>query len=83
VRDDPSAEARGRIEGILEAIGPPPLRAAEGDPLRALRAVEVLERIGTPEAVRLLKKLGAGSPSAAAEAAEAAVERLDKTPGGK
>jgi WD40 repeat protein len=83
VRDETSSEARGRIEAILEAIGPPPLRAGEGDPLRALRAVEVLERIGSPEAVRILKKLASGTPSAAAEAAAAAVERLGQTPGGK
>jgi RNA polymerase sigma factor (sigma-70 family) len=44
-----SPEVRRRIEDILAAIPPPPLRLPlTGDALRGVRAIEVLERVGTP-----------------------------------
>src|SRR5262249_24781113 len=52
----PSVEQRRRIEQILDAIH------GVGSPevLRHLRAAEVLERIGNPEAQEVLKKLATG-----------------------
>ena len=48
----------------------------KGDRLRAYRAVEVLERIGTPEARRLLSTYARGAPGALlTTAAEAALKR--------
>jgi WD40 repeat protein len=52
---DPSAEAKERIEGLLKQADKVQGGAAEH--LRALRAVEVLERIGTPAARDLLREL--------------------------
>jgi hypothetical protein len=57
----PSAEARQRIERLLEkTIGLPDA----GEPLRIGRALAALERKGTPEAKRLLKDLAAGADGA-------------------
>ena len=61
----PSLEARRRIESIL--AGP---KSPLAEDLRRLRAIAVLERIGTPEARRLLEKLGSA-------AAQAALRRLN------
>jgi hypothetical protein len=56
-----SAEARQRAEGILrdmeKAITP-------AGTLRALRAAEVLEWVGTKEALALLRELASGAPEA-------------------
>jgi hypothetical protein len=63
----PSVEALRRIEEVLlklrakRAQGPWVL---SGEPLRQVRAVEVLERIGTPEAARLLARLAGGAAHA-------------------
>jgi RNA polymerase sigma factor (sigma-70 family) len=52
----PSPERKRRLEGILEAIGSPLLRLPlTGDALRGVRAIEVLERVATPEARTLLQ----------------------------
>jgi len=68
-----SAEVRQRAETLLAAAraAPPPTT------LRTLRAIQVLERIGTREAQQILRKLSAG-PVAARETRDAkeAVERL-------
>jgi WD40 repeat protein len=70
----PPLDPRRRIEkllGRLDAIRP---SAAH---LQALRGIEVLERIGSKEARRLLSKLAAGAAGAAVtEEAKAALERL-------
>ncbi len=69
-----SAEQRRRIENLLERLG-----GIEEDPerLRALRAVEVLEWVGTPAAQALLKRLAQGATTARlTEAARKALERL-------
>jgi WD40 repeat protein len=53
----PSMEARRRLEGILSAIPPTPIQIpAKGTTLCGLRAIEILERIGTTEARALLGK---------------------------
>jgi WD40 repeat protein len=54
----PSLEARQRIEHLLSKLEDDPAFPAEW--LQMLRAVEVLERIGTPEAVELLKTIAKG-----------------------
>jgi RNA polymerase sigma factor (sigma-70 family) len=73
VEGKPSEELRRRVLKLLERL--------EGVPapeqLRALRAVELLERIGTPEARRELERLAGGAPEARlTRVARAALERL-------
>jgi WD40 repeat protein len=72
--DDPTPEARKRIEEIVnkaDQFGP------HGETLRSLRAIEVLEMIGTPEAKGVLQKLAKGTAGAAVtQAAQEALERL-------
>jgi hypothetical protein len=70
----PSPEVRRRVEGLLQK-----LEAALPDtwPLRQLRAVELLEQVGTPEARRLLETLADGTPEARlTREARAALVRL-------
>ncbi len=52
----PSLEMRRRIEAIRDAITPPMLRLPlSDDALRGVRAIEVLERAGSSEAVKVLQ----------------------------
>lgn len=70
----PSAEVRRRLEYLLAE-----LEKAESSPelRRALRAVEILEHIGTPEAGQLLEALARGGPDAPlTQEARAARQRL-------
>jgi hypothetical protein len=70
----PSAEARRRLEEVVAQLSG---RAPSPDLRAALRAVEVLEHAGTPEARQLLKELAAGLPEAAlTREADAALGRL-------
>jgi WD40 repeat protein len=55
----PSAEARRALRKALDGLGT--LSPAR---LRAVRAVEALEWVGTPEAARLLDELARGAPGA-------------------
>lgn len=57
---NPSAELRRRAEALLA----PPDVVRSAETLRALRAVEVLERIGNPEVRQILEALGKGDPDA-------------------
>jgi WD40 repeat protein len=51
-----SLEVKRRIEALLAGLTPPALRLPlAGDTLRGVRAIEVLERAGTPQARRLLQ----------------------------
>lgn len=74
----PPLESRRRIRWLLgrlraERLSPPPER------LRSMRAVEVLERIGTLEACRFLALLARGAPEAALTIeAKCALERLSR-----
>jgi RNA polymerase sigma factor (sigma-70 family) len=70
----PSAELRRRAELLLAKCEG---TADLGELLRVLRAVEVLEQAGTPEARQLLRRLAGGAPGARlTEEARAAVRRL-------
>lgn len=57
----PAAEIRRRIEQLLAKLPPGKPSPAE---VQALRAVEVLRRIDTPEARRLLEEAAKGAPAA-------------------
>ena len=57
----PSAEVKERLKKLLDRLEAP-LSAPED--LRAVRAIEVLERIGTPEARDLLGRLAKGAAGA-------------------
>lgn len=73
----PPLEVRRRIEPLLARL------EAKRSParLRTLRAVEVLERIGTAEAQAVLKTLAAGASEVElTEEARAALHRLDRHP---
>jgi hypothetical protein len=54
LKGEPTPEAKRRIEELLARIGK---KIAPPEELRSLRAVEVLERIGTPQARALLEEL--------------------------
>jgi WD40 repeat protein len=73
--EEPSTEARRRIADLLKNL--------EGDlpseELRGIRAVDVLERIGTAKAKATLKTLAGGAPGAlTTQAAKDALARLEK-----
>ncbi|MBY0230613.1 MAG: hypothetical protein K2W96_15110 [Gemmataceae bacterium] len=72
--DDASLEARMRLARLLAPLDE---RAKEGAGARMLRAIEVLERIGTKEARAVLRRLAEGAPGAAlTEEARGALGRL-------
>ena len=60
LKGDLSAEARQRIEALLSR----PRRVQRPEKLRALRALEVLEHIGSPQARTVLERLAKGNPAA-------------------
>src|SRR5262249_34031554 len=60
-QDPASSEAKRRIEVLLAALDGPP---ADADVVRQIRAVELLERIGTSEARQLLVALAQGDAAA-------------------
>lgn len=71
----PSVEARRRLEQLAENVAP----AKSPEQLRYLRAIEVLEAVGSQEAKDLLKTLASGAPeSGITRQATAALERLGK-----
>jgi HEAT repeat protein len=75
--DPPSEEVRQRAEQILRSTSP--ISPVSGEPLRALRAIEVLEKIGTPEARQILQALAQGEPRArVTRDAASALERLGR-----
>jgi DNA polymerase-1 len=74
LENKPSLEVRRRIEELLEKAKTP-----TGENLRSLRAVQVLEHIGTDEARQVLKKLAEGAAGARlTQEAKASLERLGK-----
>ncbi len=58
-----SKEAAFRIERLLKIIERPVQRLS-GEPLRRIRAIQVLEKIGTREATTVLEKVAVGDPDA-------------------
>jgi hypothetical protein len=71
----PSAESRRRAEAILAQLDPAISRMR----LRPLRAVEVLENIGTQEAEQILESLAKGASEArVTQEAKASLDRLKK-----
>jgi hypothetical protein len=72
----PSLEMRKRIETLLDKLDGP---VTLPELLRALRAVELLELIGTPAARQALEPLAKGATGhRVTEAAQGSVSRLDK-----
>jgi hypothetical protein len=59
--ENPPLEAQQRLEQILEKVTG---SVTEPEPMRALRTVELLERMGTAEARAFLQTLAAGAPEA-------------------
>lgn len=71
----PAAEARHRIEELLDKVRSRPVPFED---LRLSRAVEVLEHLRTPEARRVLERLAGGNPAAPLTMdAKEALRRLD------
>jgi WD40 repeat protein/beta-lactamase regulating signal transducer with metallopeptidase domain len=74
LKSSPSLETRKRVEELLDRLTSGTLSAEQ---LRVVRAVEALERIGTPEARRLLQTLAHGAPGALpTREARAALDRM-------
>jgi WD40 repeat protein/beta-lactamase regulating signal transducer with metallopeptidase domain len=74
----PSLETRYRVEVLLEKLTGGTLTPEQ---LRLVRAVEALERAGSPEARRVLETLSRGAPGALpTREAEAALGRLARRP---
>jgi WD40 repeat protein len=61
LKKSPTEEARRRIEGLLKRLTGP---VTQPERLREIRAVEVLERIGTPRATALIDRLAQGTEDA-------------------
>jgi hypothetical protein len=59
--DKPTLEVRRRVQAVLERLRGPVTRP---ELLQTLRAIAVLEDIGTPEARRLLEESAKGAPEA-------------------
>jgi len=70
----PSAEAARRLRELLDKTG---LYNLTGEKLRQWRALEAIERIRTPAARELLRKLAAGPEGLLAEEARIALKRLE------
>jgi WD40 repeat protein len=69
----PSEEVRRQVKDLLDL----PRAVPSGESLRALRAIQVLERIGTEQAREVLKKVAAGAEGAReTKEAREALERL-------
>ena len=72
----PPLEARRRIDGLLKKLDPIVVTTEQ---LREGRALQVLEGLGSPDALRLLRELSRGAAGARlTEDAAAAIERLER-----
>ncbi len=73
----PSEEMHQRVDALLDNIRKQPLPPEQ---LRMLRGMEVLERIGSPEACKVVASLAEGTPQARlTREAKAVLQRLSKT----
>ncbi|OAI50296.1 hypothetical protein AYO44_05780 [Planctomycetaceae bacterium SCGC AG-212-F19] len=76
----PALEVQQRVDRLWQRLQRWP--RTDGDALRALRALEVLENVATAEARRGLEALARGAPAARlTREAKAALDRLAQTPG--
>jgi WD40 repeat protein len=74
LKGSPGLETKRRAEALLAKMSQP-----SADRLRAIRAIEVLERLATPAAKDLLRKLAAGSADASqTKDVERSLRRLDR-----
>jgi hypothetical protein len=64
LKSPPSTDSRRRAEGVLKGLKGLDGLDLSADQLRSIRAVEVLERIGTREALGVLESLAKGAASA-------------------
>jgi hypothetical protein len=84
LRRRPPLEAARRIKELLAEIGPPGVLVPPGAPLRAFRAVQALEYLGTPAARAVLRRLATCRfPDRTSDEARRALERLasgERTP---
>ncbi len=79
LKKKPSLEAHKRMEALLQKLGQ---RAQDAQTLRVMRAIAVLEDIGTPAARRILETLAKGLREARqTREAKAALERLARRTG--
>lgn len=79
----PTLEVRRRVELLLELLEQA-RRNPQGDRLRGLRGLEVLEAIGTPKARRVLEHLARGFPAAQlTQEAKLILEYQARKPGGR
>jgi hypothetical protein len=75
MRGKPSLDAYRRAERLLHSHTTRPLKYT-AEELRHIRAVAVLEQIGSREAVGLLKRLASGAPAVLTSEARASLGRL-------
>src|SRR5262245_2383808 len=76
VREPSSLESKRRAERVLHSLEAKGLSA---ETIRSLRAVEVLERIASPESKRMLEALAAGAPDTRLTLeAQASLRRMPK-----
>jgi HEAT repeat protein len=73
--DKPSLELQQRAEALLRHLDEP---GPTQEFLRGVRAIETLERIGTPEAQRLLQKFVEATDPRLGREAKASLERVNR-----
>ena len=74
----PSLEVRWRAEALLEALASRQEDALTSEQVRAIRAVQALERVGTPAAQDVLRGLSKGADRSLAREASEALDRLSR-----
>jgi hypothetical protein len=81
LKEQPSLESRRRLESLLDRIEQREKYVSDPKTLQALRALEVLEWLGTPESKQCLMRLREGAPAARlTQEARAALDRQARWP---